>query len=443
MDTPRRSRRGLEARGWAKWTPRTAPRCGPEAWGWGPAPVREVDTPHRPRCGPEARGWGPAPVSVEGQGKSWTCCVRWSDVADPKAPKKKIQWSAAWAEARTLIWARRGRLALGLLLMLVSRVAGLALPISSKYLIDEVIGKQRLELLTTLAWVVGLATVVQAITSFGLSQILGVAAQKAITDMRRRVEEHVMRLPVRYFDSTQTGVLISRVMNDAEGIRNLVGTGLVQLVGSIVTAMFALAFLLYLNWQLTLATILVLAAFGGAMSYAFRTLRPLFRERGKITAEVTGRLNQALGGVRVVKTYTAERREDLVFTKGAHSLFRNIAKSMTGVSGTTAFSSVVIGAIGIVMMLVGGRSIVNGTMTLGDLFAYIFFTGLLAMPIVQIASIGTQITEAFAGLDRIHEILQTPREDADDANRHAARRPGRRYRVRPRVVRVQRRACRC
>ena len=148
-------------------------------------------------------------------------------------------------------------------------------------------------------------------------------------------------------------------MNDAEGIRNLVGTGLVQLAGSIVTAIFALGFLLYLNWHLTLATILVLAAFGGAMGYAFRTLRPLFRERGKITAEVTGRLNQALGGVRVVKTYTAERREDLVFTKGAHSLFRNIAKSMTGVSGTTAFSSVVIGAIGIVMMLVGGQSIVE------------------------------------------------------------------------------------
>jgi ABC-type multidrug transport system fused ATPase/permease subunit len=337
-------------------------------------------------------------------------------VPDP-SKKKKIRWSAAWAEARELVWARRWRLAIGLLLMLISRLAGLVLPITSKYLIDDVIGKNRLELLSTLAWFVGIATVVQAVTSFGLSQILGVAAQKAITDMRRRVEEHVMRLPVRYFDSTQTGVLISRVMNDAEGIRNLVGTGLVQLVGSIVTAIFALGFLLYLNWGLTLATMLVLAAFGGAMSYAFRTLRPLFRERGKITAEVTGRLNQALGGVRVVKTYTAERREDLVFTKGAHSLFRNIAKSMTGVSGTTAFSSVVIGAIGIVMMLVGGRSIVNGTMTLGELFSYIFFTGLLAMPIVQIASIGTQITEAFAGLDRIHEILDTRREDAEDANR--------------------------
>ncbi len=222
----------------------------------------------------------------------------------------------------------------------------------------------------------GAATVVQAVTSFGLSQILGVAAQKAITDMRRRVEEHVMRLPVRYFDTTQTGVLISRVMNDAEGIRNLVGTGLVQLTGSVVTAVLALGVLLYLNWHLTLVTIVVLALFGGAMGYAFRTLRPLFRERGKISAELTGRLNQALGGVRVVKTYTAERREDLVFTKGAHRLFRNIAKSMTGVSATTAFSSVVIGAIGIVMILVGGRAIVDGTMTLGDLFAYIFFTGL-------------------------------------------------------------------
>src|SRR5262245_49811798 len=315
--------------------------------------------------------------------------------------KKKIRWTAAWAEARDLLWARRWRLAGGGMLMLVSRVAGLALPISSKYLIDDVVGKGRVDMLPKLAWIVGGATFIQAVTAFGLSQILGVAAQKAITDMRRRVEEHVMRLPVRYFDTTQTGILISRVMNDAEGIRNLVGTGLVQLVGSIVTAVFALGFLLYLNWQLTLATIGVLAAFGGAMSYAFRTLRPLFRDRGKIQAEVTGRLNQALGGVRVVKTYTAERREDLIFTKGAHRLFRNIAKSMTGVSATGAFSNVVIGAIGIVMITVGGRAIVNGTMTLGEMFSYIFFTGLLAMPIVQIASIGTQISEAFAGLDRI------------------------------------------
>jgi subfamily B ATP-binding cassette protein MsbA len=337
-------------------------------------------------------------------------------VADPPK-KKKIRWSAAWQEARALIYARRGRLAMGLVLMLISRVAGLVLPTASKYLFDDVIGKQDYALLPMLAWAVFGATVVQAATSFGLSQILGVAAQKAITDMRRRVEEHIMRLPVRYFDTTQTGVLISRVMNDAEGIRNLVGTGLVQFTGGIVTAIFALAALLYLNWQLTLATIVVLAVFGGALGWAFKTLRPLFRDRGKIQAEVTGRLNQALGGVRVVKTYTAERREDLIFTKGAHKMFRNVAKTMTGVSGITAFSSVVIGAIGIVMIVVGGNSIINGSMSVGGLVSYLMFTGLLAMPVIQIASIGTQITEAFAGLDRIHEILDTAREDADDKNR--------------------------
>jgi len=303
--------------------------------------------------------------------------------------------------------------------MLISQVAGIVLPLLSKTLLDDVVGKNQIDLLPKLAWAAAAATIVQAGTSYGLSQILGVAAQKAITDMRRRVEEHVMRLPVRYFDKTQTGVLISRVMNDAEGIRNLVGTGLVQLTGSVVAAILALGFLLYLNWHLTLITILVLALFGGALGYAFNMLRPLFRERGQITAEVTGRLNQALGGVRVVKTYTAERREDLVFTKGAHRLFRNIAKSMTGISATGAFSSLVVGAIGVVIFIVGGHALVNKTMTSGDLLAYIIFTGMMALPIIQIASIGTQITEAFAGLDRIHEILGTPREDADDANRAA------------------------
>jgi len=336
---------------------------------------------------------------------------------DAKNAKKKIRWSAAWEEARALIWARRGRLSLGLALMLVSRVAGMVLPALSKVFIDDVIQKGQTEKLHLLAWATAAAAVVQAVTSFGLAQILGVAAQKAITDMRRRIEEHVMRLPVRYFDTTQTGVLISRVMNDPEGIRNLVGTGLVQLTGSIVTGVLALGALLYLNWHLTVVTLLVLAFFAGAMSYAFKTLRPLFRERGKISAELTGRLNQALGGVRVIKTYTAEKREDLVFAKGAHALFRNIAKSMTGVSATTAFSSVVIGAIGLVIILMGGRAIIAGTMTLGDLFAYLLFTGLMAAPIVQIASIGTQISEAFAGLDRIRELLDTTREDADDVNR--------------------------
>jgi subfamily B ATP-binding cassette protein MsbA len=301
--------------------------------------------------------------------------------------------------------------------MLVGRLSGLVLPALSKPFIDEVIQNGRTDLLMTLALVGGAATLIQSICSFGLSQILGVAAQRAITDMRRRIEEHIMRLPVRYFDTTQTGVLISRVMNDPEGVRNLVGNGLVQLLGSTVTAVVALGVLLYLNWHLTIATLVVLGAFAGAMSYAFRTLRPLFRERGRISAELTGRLTQALGGVRVIKTYTAERREDLVFTRGAHDLFRNVAKSMTGVSATAAFSNIVIGVIGILTIVIGGRAVASGAMTAGDLVTYVIFTGLMAMPIVQIASIGTQITEAFAGLDRIREVLDTRREDADDASR--------------------------
>src|SRR5918994_1642770 len=208
--------------------------------------------------------------------------------------------------------------------MLINRVSGLVLPASSKFLIDDVVGKGRADLLVPLAVAAGAATFVQAITSFALSQVLGVAAQRAITDMRRRVEAHVARLPVGYFDSTQSGVLISRIMTDAEGIRNLVGTGLVQLTGSVVTAIAALAYLFYLNWYLTCITIFALAVFGGGMALAFKRLRPLFRERGKINAEVTGRLNETLGGIRIVKTYTAEKREELVSTKGVHRLFRNV-----------------------------------------------------------------------------------------------------------------------
>jgi ABC-type multidrug transport system fused ATPase/permease subunit len=331
--------------------------------------------------------------------------------------KKKLQPAAVWREARELVWARRGRIALGLALMLVNRLAGLVLPASSKYLIDDVAGRGRAELLLPLAVAVGAATVVQAATSFALSQVLGVAAQRAITEMRRRVEEHVARLPVRFFDSTQAGQLISRIMTDAEGIRNLVGTGLVQLTGSIVTAVLALAYLFYLNWRLTLATLVALGLFGGGMALAFKRLRPLFRERGKINAEVTGRLNETLGGIRIVKTYTAEKREELVFTRGVHRLFRNVAQSITGVSAITAFSTVVVGIIGMMMIVVGGRAILAGAMTIGDFITYILFTGLMAAPVVQIASIGTQISEAFAGLDRIRELLQTPTEDEADRER--------------------------
>jgi ABC-type multidrug transport system fused ATPase/permease subunit len=323
----------------------------------------------------------------------------------------------AWLEARQLVWKHRRRLALGLALMLVSRLAGLVLPASSKWLIDDVIGEGRTELLMPIALVAGAATLVQAVTSFALSQILGVAAQRAITDMRKRVQARVMRLPVRYFDSTQTGVLVSRIMSDAEGIRNLVGNGLVQLAGGLLTAVLGLGVLLWLNWQLTTITILVLGVFGGGMAYAFRTLRPLFRERGKINAQVTGRLTEALGGIRIVKSYTAEKREEIVFAKGAHRLFRNVAKSITGVSATTAGSTVIVGVVGVLMIWLGGQAILAGEMTLGELVMYIFFIGLVAAPLVSIASIGTQMTEAFAGLDRIRELLDMPTEGDEDRTR--------------------------
>ena len=352
--------------------------------------------------------------SGEGSGRS---TVR-AQTMDP-VKKKRVSASAAWREARELVWAHRRRLGIGLALMLVSRLAGLVLPASSKWLIDEVLGNSRTDLLLPIALVAGAATLVQAVTAFGLSQILGVAAQRAITDMRKRVQAHVMRLPVRYFDSTQTGMLVSRIMSDADGIRNLVGSGLVQLAGGFVTALMGMGVLFWLNWRLTTITLVVLGVFGGGMAYAFRTLRPLFRERGKINAEVTGRLTEALGGIRVVKSYTAEKREEIVFTKGAHRLFRNVAKSLTGVSATTAGGTVVVGIIGVLMIWLGARAIIAGEMTLGDLIMYIFFIGLVAAPLVSIASIGTQITEAFAGLDRIREILDMPREMDEDASRRS------------------------
>jgi len=331
--------------------------------------------------------------------------------------KKKLKLDEVWKEARDLVWARRGRLALGFALMLVSRLAGFVLPATSKYLIDDVIGKGKHDLLPLLALAAGAATLVQAATSFAISQILGVAAQRAITDMRRSVEEHVLRLPVSYFDSTKSGVLISRIMSDAEGIRNIVGTGLVQLIGGIVTAVLALFVLFYLNWKLTLITLVTLAIFGGAMAFTFKRVRPLFRKRGEINAQVTGRLGESLGGIRVVKAYTTEKREDIVFTKGVHSLFRNVAKTITAVSGVGAFATIILGIVGVIMMLIGGRAILAGTMTLGDFIMYIFFTGLLAAPIMSIASIGTQITEAFAGLDRIREIMKQRTELDEDALR--------------------------
>jgi ABC-type multidrug transport system fused ATPase/permease subunit len=331
--------------------------------------------------------------------------------------KKKPLNAEVWQEARSLVWAHRRYLSIGFVLMIISRLAGLVLPASTKFVVDDVLAGGRADLLVPIAAVVGVATLIQAATTFSLSQVISVTAQRAITEMRRRVQAQVVRLPVGFFDSTQSGVLISRIMTDAEGIRNLVGTGIVQLVGGTVTAIFALGILFWLNWQLTLAILLLLSVFGVVMALAFTRLRPIFRERGEINARVTGRLAETLGGIRVVKAYGTEKREDRVFTRGAHRLFRNVASTITGISAVNAFATVIVGAVGVLIILVGGGAILAGNMTLGDLLMFIVFTGMMAAPVIQIASISTQISEAFAGLDRIRELNQLATEGDEDAER--------------------------
>ena len=326
----------------------------------------------------------------------------------------KYDKSRAWDETRDLIDEHRGSLTIGLILMVINRASGFVLPYTSKFLVDDIIGKHRVDLLMPLAAIAAAATVVQGATSFALSQVVSIAAQRAITEMRKRVQAHVLRLPISYFDSTKTGVLISRIMSDAEGVRNLVGTGLVQLAGSVLTAVMAVGILFYINWKLTSATLVALILFGLMMTTAFKRLRPLFRERGAINADVTGRLTETIGGIRLVKVYTAEARERLVFARGAHQLFRNVAKTITGTSAVGAGTAVLTGLIGVLLIVIGGRSVLNGSMTLGDMFMYVFFIGLLAAPLVQISSIGTQVSEAFAGLDRIREIRDMATEDQAD-----------------------------
>ena len=337
---------------------------------------------------------------------------------EPSEKKRRLT-PGAWEEARALVRRYRSRLVLGLVLILVSRLTGLVVPAMIRYVIDVVVPAGRSGELLLLAGVGFLSAVVASATGFALSQVLGVAAQRAITEMRKRVMAHVSRLPIRYYDSTQTGVLISRIMTDAEGIRNLVGTGLAQLAGGLLTASIALAVLFYLNWRLTSVTLLILVLFGVTMAVSFSRLRPVFRERGKINAEVTGRLTETLGGIRIVKAYGVEKREQLVFAKGAHRLFRNVAKAVTGVSAVTAVSTLVMGIISALMIVLGGRDLMNGAWTVGELLQYIVFTGLVIAPVIQISSIGTQITEAFAGLDRIREIMQMATEDEEDEARDA------------------------
>jgi subfamily B ATP-binding cassette protein MsbA len=336
---------------------------------------------------------------------------------EPGKKKKSPPLKVILKDAAELVSARKGRLALGLGILLVNRLSGLVLPGLPKYLLDEVVAKGRRDILPLLVAAAAAAAIVQGITSFSLAQILGKAAQRSITEMRRRIQRHVGRLSVNYFDQTKVGSLLSRVMTDAEGIRNLVGTGLVEVIGGLVTAVLALAILFRLNAKLTGIALAVLSLFGFVLLYAFKTLRPLFRERSKINAEVSGRLTESFSGVRVVKAYRAERREALVFSKGVHRLFRNVAKTMTGFSAVGAFSTLLLGIVGAAIMWIGARDILAGRMTVGAFVSYTLYLGLLVGPVVQIVSIGSQITEAFAGLERIREVRNELTEDAEDPER--------------------------
>jgi subfamily B ATP-binding cassette protein MsbA len=332
-------------------------------------------------------------------------------------PKKPLKMRVVLDDAWDLMRAHKVRLTFGLLLMLVNRVCGLVLPGTTKYLLDEVIGKHNRAMLMQLVFAAGAATLIQAVTSFSLSQILGKAAQRSITDMRRTVQQHVSRLPVGYFDRTKAGALLSRVMNDAEGLRNLVGTGLVEVTGGLVTSALALGILFYLNVKLTLIALGVLSLFAIVLQRAFRVLRPLFRNRSRINADLSGRLTESFSGVRVVKAYGAEGREALIFAKGAHRLFRNVAQTITSFSLIGAASTLLLGIIGIAMMGIGANEVLAGRMTVGSFFSFTLYLGLLVGPVMQVVNIGSQLTEAFAGLERIREIRNEVTEDAGEATR--------------------------
>ncbi len=314
---------------------------------------------------------------------------------------------------REIIWPRRKLVLVGLLLILVNRLSGLVLPASSKYLIDDVLRGGKATLLWPLLGAVAVAVTLQAGTSFLLTRLLSVEAQLLIAKLRSQVQQHVLRLPVRSFENTKSGELVSRIMDDVEGVRNLVGTGLVQLVGGVLTAVVALGFLIHLQPILTVLTIVPLALFGLVSTRAFQTLRPAFRERGAIRAEVTGRLTEALGGIRVIKGFHAIEKEGQIFESGVLRIFDNVRTTLTTSAAVTSLGTFFMGLAGVLIMGYGGRLILQGRLTVGELFSFTLFLGFLVAPIVQLANIGTQMTEAFAGLDRTAELLGQPGEDDD------------------------------
>ena len=330
----------------------------------------------------------------------------------PKRPARE-RLIAVLPQVWELIRPRRAVLALGFLLMVINRVSGLVLPYSTKYLIDSVIIKHNAQLLKPLVLGVLAATVIQGITSFSLTQLLSKAAQRLITELRQKVQAHIGWLPVSFHDSTKSGVLVARIMGDVEGVRNLIGTGLVDLVGGLMTAGIALIVLFRISALMTAVAFGFLLLFALALYKAFGTIRPIFRERSKINAEVTGRLAESLGGVRVVKGYHAEEREENVFARGVQRLLDNVLRTLTATSVMSLSASLLLGVVGAVIMYVGARQIAAGMLTIGGFFTYTLFLGFLVAPIMQIVQIGTQLTEALAGLERTHEILSERREDHD------------------------------
>ncbi len=324
-----------------------------------------------------------------------------------------VDWKAVWPDIRDLVYPRRWQLAGGLVLIGLSRCAGLVLPASTKFLIDDVLGKGRADQLGLVAAVVLAATIVQSASSFWLTQLLSKSAQRLIAELRCKVQAHVERLQVTFFDRNKSGLLVSRIMNDVEGVRNLVGTGLVEFVGGVLTAVLSFAVLMRISPLMTGLALAIVLVYGLVLRKAFATLRPIFKERGKITSEVTGRLTESLGGIRVVKGYHAEAREEEVFRQGANRILNNVLQSITGVSLLSLSATALIGVVGALVMYIGGRQILAGELTLGGFVTYTAFLAFLVAPVFQIVGIGTQLTEAVAGLERTRELLSEMREDAD------------------------------
>ena len=332
--------------------------------------------------------------------------------AKPK-PAALQQLKGALPEIWALIRPRRGLLGIGLVLMAINRVAGLVLPASTKFLIDDVIVKKHVFRLHQIVIAVIAATIVQGITSFALTQLLSKAAQRLIADMRRQIQEHVGRLPIAYYDSTKTGTMVARILSDVEGVRNLIGTGLVDFLGGLLTAVLAFIVLIRISVTMTMIAFVCIAIFSLALKKAFGTIRPIFRERSKIYAEVSGRLTESLGGVRVIKGYHAEDREHAVFTTGVFRLLTNVLRTLTATSVMSLSSTVLLGIVGSAVMYLGARQMLAGTLTVGGFFMYTMFMGFLIAPMLQVVAIGTQITEALAGLERTREVLNENPEDVD------------------------------